>query len=84
MVQPDLIPPPAIKFGSTLSQLIQTRGFKRTRKKVCAAIGITPSALSQYERSLSLPSLQVAIKLAAFFEVSLDYLMLGEDRTPHQ
>jgi transcriptional regulator with XRE-family HTH domain len=65
---------PSIKLAETLEALIDLGGFNR--KDICVAVGITPSALSQYVHGTAVPSLPKLVALAEFFHVPLDYLVL--------
>ena len=67
-----------IKLHEILTRLLTEGGFSGTRKQVCAAVGISPSALSQMARGQTKPSLETLVRLADFFRVSLDFLVLGE------
>jgi transcriptional regulator with XRE-family HTH domain len=71
-----------IKLHDILTRLLTEGGFSGTRKQVCAAVGISPSALSQMARGQTRPSLETLVRLADFFRVSLDYLVLGEQPVP--
>jgi transcriptional regulator with XRE-family HTH domain len=71
-----------IKLHEILTRLLTEGGFSGTRKQVCAAVGISPSALSQMARGQTKPSLETLVRLADFFRVSLDYLVLGEQSAP--
>lgn len=46
-----------------------------TQRQVAKALGVTPQAISFYERGLREPSIDELIKMADFFEVSIDYLV---------
>jgi transcriptional regulator with XRE-family HTH domain len=67
-----------IKLHEILTRLLTEGGFSGTRKQVCAAVGISPSALSQMARGQTKPSLETLVRLADFFRVNLDFLVLGE------
>jgi transcriptional regulator with XRE-family HTH domain len=71
-----------IKLHDILTRLLTEGEFSGTRKQVCAAVGISPSALSQLARGQTKPSLETLVRLADFFRVSLDYLVLGEQPMP--
>lgn len=71
---------PTISLAETVTQLIKRGRFDRRRREVAEGLGVTTSALSQYEKGASRPSFQVLVKMAAFFDVSLDYLVFGETR----
>ena len=60
------------RFDLILRELRRER--KLTQKDVADAIGVTASTLSGYEVGTKTPTLPVAMKLAGFFNVSLDYL----------
>ena len=70
-----------IKFTEILIELIESQNF--SKNKVASALDITPSALTHYLSGETLPRLDVLIRMAEYFKVSLDYLVLGkaaEDR----
>lgn len=46
-----------------------------TRAALAAKLGTTHSAIYKWENELNLPQMETAIKMADYFEVSLDYLM---------
>jgi transcriptional regulator with XRE-family HTH domain len=50
-----------------------------SQKDVAKAIGITPSAYSNYEQGTREPSIQILINLCKYFDVSADYLIGLED-----
>lgn len=64
------------KFRYTLQNLRENRDVKKA--EVASAIGIAPSSYSNYEQGLHMPDYTVLIKLADYFDVTLDYLL---DRT---
>ena len=64
------------KFRYTLQNLRENRDVKQV--EVANAIGIAPSSYSNYEQGLHMPDYTVLIKLADYFDVTLDYLL---DRT---
>ena len=47
-------------------------------KKLC----ISASALGMYEQGRRVPSLELLVKMAQYFHVSLDYLITGSEFTP--
>lgn len=55
------------------AKLRQLRG-KRTLQEVGNRIGISESALSQYENGKRIPKDELKIKLAAFYGVSIEWL----------
>jgi len=70
----------AIRFAQVLAQLMEER-YSRNRAELARAAFITPSALSQYARGKASPSLEVLAQLATVLDVSLDYLVFGEQPT---
>ncbi len=46
-----------------------------TQSQVAAEIGVSYQSYQAYELEISLPSLENFVKLADFFEVSLDYML---------
>ncbi|SFU39348.1 helix-turn-helix domain-containing protein [Alicyclobacillus macrosporangiidus] len=68
-------------LGERLRTLRKSRNLKRD--DVASAIGVTPRVITFYETGDKKPTLDTAIKLADFFDVSLDYLVgRSDDPTP--
>jgi transcriptional regulator with XRE-family HTH domain len=65
-------------FAKRLRELME-KDFRRNRAALADAIHVSPSALSQYARGHATPSLEVLAALAKALNVSLDYLVLGEE-----
>lgn len=63
-------------FGDRLKELRHRYGY--TQKKVAEDMGMTFSAMSQYETGKRTPKNDILINLATYFDVSVDYL-LGMD-----
>lgn len=62
-----------IKYiGNNIYKLRVARGM--TQESLGMKIGLTPSAISNIEKSTSYPSIDTLIKIAEFFGVTLDYL----------
>jgi transcriptional regulator with XRE-family HTH domain len=68
-----------LKFGETLAYLIESRGYKGNRQRICSAVGVSPAALSQYVSGQAKPGFERLLALAEFFNVSLDYLVYGDE-----
>lgn len=62
-----------IQFGENLRKLRAERGL--TQKELGDRVGLSKAVVSKYENSLGYPSLDMLIKIAAFFGVSTDYLL---------
>lgn len=70
--------PSTIKFAQILTRLLEQR-YKRNRAALASAAHVSPSAISQYVRGRATPSLAVLVDLAQALEVSLDYLVYGQE-----
>lgn len=67
-------------MGERLKQLRLARNI--SQEEVARKIGITRSAYSHYEINNRQPVYETLLKLAAFFEVSLDYMVGGDPNHP--
>src|SRR3981081_4284577 len=67
------------KLSEVLNTLIELRGFRTKHSAVSDAVYISPSALSQYLSGRTRPSLDTLMRLADFFQTSLDYLVYGTE-----
>lgn len=68
-------------FGDRLRRLRKNRDI--TQSQLADVIGVVPSAVGKYERiPQSYPSVEALIKIAEFFGVSIDYLLLGVQNVP--
>lgn len=61
-----------IQFGEVLAELRKDRNLKQT--ELAAHLFVTPGTISNYENGISMPNIEMAIKIADYFHVSLDYL----------
>ena len=69
-------------FSKRICQLKLER--KLLQKDIAAAIGLSLRAYQCYEKGQKEPTLSVLIRLADFFDVSLDYLVgRSDDPTRH-
>lgn len=67
-------------FGERLRQLRKSHDI--TQGQLAECIGVVPSAVGKYERITgAYPSVDVLIKLADYFNVSIDYLLRGATPT---
>ncbi len=66
------------EFPNRLRQLRERQ--RRSRMVVSELCGLPPDAVRRYERGEALPSYEALVKLADYFEVSLDYLVGRTDR----
>lgn len=68
-------------FGHILASLRESR--RVSQQAVGELIGVSRSAVNGYEKGKSFPVPDKLLKLAQYFEVSVDYLLTGE-KTPSQ
>ena len=62
-------------FGSNLKQFRLEKSY--SQEVFASKIGVHVTNLSKYERSKSVPSLEIAEKMAAALDISLDELVYG-------
>ncbi|MBQ8692387.1 MAG: helix-turn-helix transcriptional regulator [Synergistaceae bacterium] len=65
-----------IKFSEVLKNLIQEKGITQTT--LAKIIDVKPNTVATYCAGKSYPEFRTLIKIAEFFDVSLDYLVTGE------
>jgi transcriptional regulator with XRE-family HTH domain len=66
-------------FGIRLKKLRENK--KMLQKEVAHDLNITVQRYSSYENNLRVPEADILIKIAKYYNVSLDYLVGIEDRT---
>ncbi len=70
-------------FGNRISRLRQNKNM--TQEQLAARIGVTPQALSRWERGQSLPDLPLLTEVCRILEVSADELLgISTQKTPEQ
>ena len=69
-----------MSFGSRLQTLRERSEL--TQKQLAEHLQVTPQAYSQYERDQRRPDFETLVRIADFYHVSLDYLLLGEQSLP--
>jgi transcriptional regulator with XRE-family HTH domain len=62
--------------GERLTKLREEKGYMQ--KDVADKLGIAPNTLSGYERDLRSPDSEVLLKLASFYNVTVDFLLGAE------
>lgn len=67
-----------LDFSGRLKSLRIKKGLKQ--KEVAEATGITAATYNRYEKGLSNPKAGNVLKIANFFGVSPEYLLLGDDK----
>jgi len=63
-------------FGGNLKRFRTEKGF--SQEAFAAKIGVHVTNLSKYERNKSVPSLEIAEKMATILEMSLDEMVYGQ------
>lgn len=67
--------------GETIGRrLRECRGVFRTQAEVAQAVGVTKSAISDYENGKRIPADPVKIELASYFETTVGSLFYGESK----
>ena len=61
------------KFSQRLRELRKERGL--LQKNIAEVLNITRAAITQYENDYRFPDQQMLMKIADFYEVTLDYLL---------
>jgi len=64
-----------IKIGATLKNLRQSKGL--SLRKLAKEIGISHTVITLYEKDERYPTIDVTVRICEFFEVPLEYLILG-------
>lgn len=64
-------------FLKGLKQIRKERGY--TQLKVSIDLNISREALSHYENGKREPSIETLLKMSNYYNVSIDYLIKGED-----
>jgi len=62
-----------IIIGEKIKKLREERNI--TQKELSEFIGVSKESISQYERGVQTPKPQTLIKLANYFNVSIDYIL---------
>lgn len=69
-----------MNFPKRLQTLRKSKGL--SQPELAKIIEVSDRSISAWERGLTLPNTEIAIKLADFFDVSIDYL-LARDKKLH-
>jgi transcriptional regulator with XRE-family HTH domain len=65
------------KFRERFTELLQEQN--KTQKQIAREIGKTPQVISNWKVGFNEPNIDDLIKLANYFEVSIDYLVGRQD-----
>lgn len=60
-------------------RLRELRGFDLSQNAAAEGAGVSVAALSLYETGQRIPGGEIAVKLAAFYNTSTDYIFLGKN-----
>jgi transcriptional regulator with XRE-family HTH domain len=66
-----------MSFGSRITQARKDKSM--SQDALAKALGATPTTIGRYERDEVKPSIEIAGKIAAVLDVSLDYLIGNSD-----
>ena len=64
-------------FGQRLANLREEKGIYQ--KELAALLNVSPSTVSNYENDVHFPDIEILCKLADYFDVSTDYLLVRTD-----
>lgn len=64
------------QFGNNLVQYRQA--VKMTQEDLASKLGVTPQAVSKWERGIGYPDIEIAGAIAEFLHITLDQLFLGK------
>lgn len=73
---------PEIKIEEKLTELLAVS--PRTNTEIANEIGVSTSSLTQYRQGTARPSLHNLVALSQVFDVSLDYLVFGEEHADEE
>lgn len=74
--------PRQVAFEASLRTLLDSPGLAGNRKKLARALGVNEATISHYLHGRIRPSFETLVRIADFFNVSLDYLVFGERPRP--
>lgn len=66
-------------FGNKLKNLRNDR--KKQQKEVAIDLNVSKTGYSSYENDSRMPGIKMLIKIADYYNVSIDYLLGRDDRT---
>ena len=66
-------------IGKRILELRKKNGM--TQEQLAEALGTTRQAVSKWESEKSSPDIDSVIRMGTLFDVSMDYLLLGEDKS---
>ena len=63
-------------FAKRLTLLRESRNLKK--KDLAKVLNVTPACISQYENNLSMPGEDILLRIANYFNVSVDFLLAND------
>ena len=69
----------AADFYERLEELCEKKGLRPQSKEIIKLMGVTSPAVTTWKRSGTVPKASVLLKLADYFDVSLEYLLGGDE-----
>ena len=67
------------KLGFRIAQLRKRAGISQTQ--LASYLHVCGSTVGMYEQGRRVPGIEILIALSEYFDVSLDYLITGSDRS---
>lgn len=67
----------ALEFIDRVEKLIEKKGV--TKKDFAAKIGITQQAIYDWKKRQTIPSADIAVKIANYLNTSVEYLVTGSE-----
>lgn len=68
-----------MEIGNQIKQLRQRRGV--TQENLAEHLGVTPQAVSKWERGVATPDIAMLPEISAYFGVTIDALFAISDET---
>ncbi len=70
-----------MEFTERIESLLEEKNEKRAH--LAEVIGVTNQSFTDWKKRGTIPSADIALKIAQHFGVSLEYLLLGEESNPY-
>ena len=70
-----------IKIGQYIAECRKSKGL--TQKSLAEQLLVSDKAVSKWERGICLPNIELLVPLCEILEVSINSLLIGEDKSPH-
>lgn len=63
-------------FAKRLTLLRERKNI--TKKDLATVLNVSPACISQYEKNLSMPGHDILLRMAKYFDVSVDFLLAND------